>query len=79
MLTTRVFESKKQSFALGSHTMTFETGKYAQKADGAVTVSLDDNVMLATAVMDMDPKPDLDFFPLTVDWRESFSATGRIG
>lgn len=56
----------------------FESGFLANLADGAVTVRWGDNVLLATAVMSRSTKPDLDFFPLTVEYQEKFYASGKI-
>lgn len=61
------------------HKISIKTGKLAPQADGAITVSMDDNVFLVTAVMKKDADPNKDFLPLTVDFRESYSAVGKIG
>ncbi|MCX6353117.1 MAG: polyribonucleotide nucleotidyltransferase [Bacteroidetes bacterium] len=55
-----------------------ETGKLAKMANGAVTVRLDDTILLATVVANKVPKPGVDFMPLTVDYQESFASTGRF-
>lgn len=55
-----------------------ETGRLARQADGAVTVRMGDCILLATAVAGKEPKEGQDFFPLIVDYRESFAAAGRI-
>ena len=62
----------------GGKRLTFETGRLAKQASGSVVVSQGDNVVLATAVAAPDPKEGLDFFPLTVDYREYTYAGGRI-
>lgn len=54
------------------------TGKMAKQADGAVTVQHRDTVVLVTAVSSSILKEDIDFFPLTVDYREKTSAAGKI-
>lgn len=56
----------------------FETGRIARQADGAVVIRHRDTVLLATAVAAAEPKPGVDFFPLTVEYRERLSAAGRI-
>ena len=61
------------------HKISIQTGKLAGQADGAVEISFDDNVFLVTAVMNKNPDPNKDFLPLTVDFRESYSAAGKIG
>src|SRR6201993_2081558 len=62
----------------GGKTLTFETGKIAKQAHGAAVVRVGDNVVLATAVSNPDPREGIDFFPLTVDYREYTYAGGRI-
>jgi len=68
----------KKSFNYGAHTVTLETGEIARQAGGAVLVSMDDTVVLATVVAQPTPKPGQDFFPLTVDYIEKVYAAGRI-
>src|SRR2546425_6274652 len=62
----------------GGKQLTFETGKLAKQAHGSAVVRLHDNVVLATAVSNADPREGIDFFPLTVDYREYTYAGGRI-
>ncbi|MBN1767851.1 MAG: polyribonucleotide nucleotidyltransferase [Prolixibacteraceae bacterium] len=59
-------------------TITIETGKLAKQADGAVVVKSGDTMLLATVVSAKDANPDVDFMPLSVDYREKFSAAGRF-
>jgi polyribonucleotide nucleotidyltransferase len=61
----------------GKH-ISFETGVLAKQAHGAVVVRFADNVVLATAVANPEPREGIDFFPLTVDYREYTYAGGRI-
>ncbi|HEY4382043.1 MAG TPA: polyribonucleotide nucleotidyltransferase [Acidobacteriaceae bacterium] len=61
----------------GKH-ITFETGRVAKQASGAALTSSGDNVVLATAVASPEPKEGIDFFPLTVEYRENTYAGGRI-
>jgi len=68
----------KKSFAYGDHTVTIETAEIARQAGGAVMVTMDDTVVLATVVGALNPKPGQDFFPLTVDYQERSYAAGRI-
>ncbi|MCX9156955.1 polyribonucleotide nucleotidyltransferase [Niveibacterium sp. 24ML] len=68
----------KKTFTYGSQTVTLETGEIARQAHGAVMVSMDDTVVLATVCAAKNPKPGQDFFPLTVDYMEKFYAAGRI-
>src|SRR5699024_5586429 len=65
-------------FPYGQHTVTMETGVIARQASGAVMVSVDDTVVLATVVGAKNAKPGQDFFPLTVDYVEKTYAAGRI-
>ncbi len=62
----------------GGKTLTFETGRLAKQAHGAVVVRTGDSVVLTTAVSAPDPREGIDFFPLTVDYREYTYAGGRI-
>ncbi len=62
----------------GGKRLTFETGRIAKQASGAALVTEGDSVVLATAVASPDPKEGIDFFPLTVDYREYAYAGGRI-
>ena len=67
----------KVEMQLGSEKLSIETGKVAKQADGAVWVQYGGTVVLVTVVAD-DSEHDLDFFPLTVDYRERAYAGGRI-
>ena len=62
----------------GGKRLIFETGRMAKQASGAALVPQGDNVVLATAVASPDPREGIDFFPLTVDYREYTYAGGRI-
>ncbi len=59
-------------------TIILETGKLAKQADGAVVVRMEDTMLLATVVAAREAKEDVDFMPLSVDYREKFSASGRF-
>lgn len=59
-------------------TITIETGKLAKQADGAVVVRMGNTMLMATAVSAPEAKDGVDFMPLTVDYREKYSATGRF-
>jgi polyribonucleotide nucleotidyltransferase len=69
---------KKIEVDVRGKTLTFETGKMAKQADGAVVAQYGDTVVLATAVADRKPKLGLDFFPLTVDYQEKAYSAGKI-
>jgi polyribonucleotide nucleotidyltransferase len=68
----------KKSFQYGDCTVTIETGELARQADGAVLVSMNDTVVLVTAVGMKKAAPGRDFFPLTVNYQEKTYAAGRI-
>jgi polyribonucleotide nucleotidyltransferase len=69
--------SKKFDIGQG-RIVTIETGRLARQADGAVTVSMGNCMILATVVANREPKEGQSFFPLTVDYQEKFAAAGRI-
>lgn len=72
-------EGIKQTIDLGDgKPITIETGVLAKQADGAVTVRMGDTVMLATVVSTKEAREGIDFLPLTVEYREKFSSTGRF-
>jgi polyribonucleotide nucleotidyltransferase len=62
----------------GGKRLQFETGRMAKQASGAAVVTSGDTVVLVTAVASPDPREGIDFFPLTVDYREYAYAGGRI-
>jgi polyribonucleotide nucleotidyltransferase len=69
--------SVKKIFRYGDHTVTLETGVIARQATGAVLVTMDDTVVLVTAV-GKDGGEERDFFPLTVNYQERTYAAGRV-
>jgi polyribonucleotide nucleotidyltransferase len=73
-----MFNKVTKTFQYGDHTVTLETGEIARQASGAVLVSVEDTVVLATVVARKDAKPGQDFFPLTVDYIEKTYAAGKI-
>src|SRR5262245_44787825 len=66
------------SVTIGGREISFETGKLAKQADGAVVVRSGDTMVLATAQGRMEPREGADFFPLTVDVEERMYAAGKI-
>src|SRR5246127_4711616 len=62
----------------GGKRLVFETGRMAKQASGAALVSTGETVVLATAVAAPEQREGIDFFPLTVDYREYTYAGGRI-
>jgi polyribonucleotide nucleotidyltransferase len=70
--------SERVTIQLGSQQIHIETGKLAKQADGAVTVTLGETIVLVAAVAATKPRPGQEFFPLTVDYREKAAAAGRF-
>src|SRR5918912_1556104 len=68
----------KESIKLGERELTVETGKLAKQADGSVVVRYGDTMLLVAAVSASTAREGVDFFPLTVEYRESNYAAGRI-
>ncbi|MBI9045729.1 MAG: polyribonucleotide nucleotidyltransferase [Anaerolineaceae bacterium] len=71
-------QAKTTTAQVGPHSISFETGKLAMQAGGAVTVRLGDAVIFATATMSDKQREGLDFLPLSVDYEERMYAGGRI-
>src|SRR5215203_991233 len=68
----------KEAIKLGANELIVETGKVAKQADGSVVIRYGDTMLLVTAVSMRTAKEGLDFFPLTVEYRESSYSAGRI-
>ena len=68
----------KEAIKLGGKDLTVETGKIAKQADGAIVIRYGDTMLLVTAVSSKSPREGLNFFPLTVEYREPNYAAGRI-
>jgi polyribonucleotide nucleotidyltransferase len=68
----------RKSIITGGKEISIETGKLAKQADGSVVLRMGDTMILATVVAAKEAKEGTDFLPLTVDYREKFSAGGRI-
>jgi len=69
----------RKTFDIGDgRQVTIETGRLARQADGAVTVTAGNSILLATVVANREPKEGQDFFPLSVDYQEKFASAGRI-
>ncbi len=73
-----MFSEFKKEMNLGGRKLTFETGKIARQADGAVMITYGETKVLCTAVGAKKPRADLDFFPLTVNYQEKTFAAGKI-
>ena len=69
----------RKTFDIGDgRQVTIETGRLARQADGTVTVSMGNCMILATVVANKEPKEGQSFFPLSVDYQEKFASAGRI-
>jgi polyribonucleotide nucleotidyltransferase len=68
----------KREVEINGTPLSFETGKYAKQADGAVIVRMGESVVLVTACASPNPREGIDFLPLTVDYKEYTYASGRI-
>src|SRR5918995_3015340 len=77
---TEMSEKKylKESIKLGDKELTVETGRLAKQADGSVVIRYGDTMLLVAAVGAPTAREGVDFFPLTVEYRESNYAAGRI-
>ncbi len=68
-----------KSFDLGDgRTVTIETGRLAKQADGAVVVKMGNTMLLAAVVSAQEAKEDVDFLPLTVEYREKYASMGKF-
>jgi polyribonucleotide nucleotidyltransferase len=68
----------RKSIELGGLKLELETGRVAKQADGACWLTYGDTVVMATVVANLEAENDLDFLPLSVDYREKLYAVGRI-
>ncbi len=68
----------KKSIKLGNHELSIETGKIAKQANGSVIVNYADTTLLVTATCSKQASENRSFFPLSVEYREKFYASGRI-
>lgn len=69
---------RKSIFLPDGREIVIETGKLAKQADGAVTVTMGNTMLLATVCAAKDANPGVDFMPLQVEYKEKFSAIGRF-
>src|SRR5574344_1109206 len=70
--------SKKTQFEIGGKTVEVETGKYANTANGSITLRCGDTMLFVHATVSKEPRVGIDFFPLLIDYEERMSAIGRI-
>ncbi|OSQ50247.1 polyribonucleotide nucleotidyltransferase [Thalassospira alkalitolerans] len=73
-----MFNIVRKEMQWGNAKLVLETGKVARQADGAVMVTYGETVVLCTAVGAKSPRPDIDFFPMTVNYQEKAFAAGKI-
>ena len=73
-----MFNVVRKEMQWGNAKLVLETGKIARQADGVVKVTYGETVVLCTAVGAKQPRPDVDFFPLTVNYQEKAFAAGKI-
>ena len=74
-----MYKAVSKTIDLGDgRTINIETGKLAKQADGSVVVKMGDTMLLATVVSATEAAENVDFMPLSVDYREKYSAAGRF-
>lgn len=71
-------DSKKTQFEIGGKTVVVETGKYANTANGSITLRCGDTMLFVHATVSKEPRVGIDFFPLLIDYEERMSSIGRI-
>jgi len=73
-----MFKVFKKEIDFGGKKIILETGKVARQADGAIIATCGETVVLATAVGAKKVNPDVDYFPLSVNYQEKYYAAGKI-
>ena len=73
-----MFKIVKKEVDIGGKKISLETGKIARQADGAIVAQCGETVVLATAVGAKKVNPDVDYFPLSVNYQEKYYAAGKI-
>lgn len=71
-------EGIKQTIQTGRDTIIIETGRLAKQADGAAVITCGNTMLLATVVAAKEAKDDVDFLPLSIDYKEKYAATGKF-
>ena len=79
MVVRKQFELARQSMTWQGREISLEKGKLAVQADASIRMQMGENVLLYSTVMEKNPREGMDFLPLMIDMRESYSAAGRIG
>ena len=70
-------DTKQVTVALGDKSITFETGLLARQAGGSVTVTQGETILFSAATMASTVREGIDYFPLQVEYREKFYASGQ--
>jgi len=73
-----MFNVTTKTMQWGEETLTLETGKIARQADGSVIATLGETSVMANVTFAKEPKPGMDFFPLTVHYQEKYYAAGKV-
>ena len=73
-----MFKVNKKEIELNGKKISLETGKIARQADGAIIAKCGETVVLATVVGEKKINPDMDYFPLSVNYQEKYYAGGKI-
>ncbi len=73
-----MFKISRQEVEIGGKKIILETGKIARQADGAIMATCGETVVIATAVGAKKVNPDVDYFPLQVNYQEKYYAAGKI-
>ena len=73
-----MFKVVKKEIEISGKKITLETGKIARQADGAIVAQCGETVGLATVVGAKNVNPDMDYFPLSVNYQEKYYAAGKI-
>src|SRR3954463_508200 len=78
MKDNHMFDIQREELIWAGRKLVLETGKMARQADGAVVATYGETTVLATVVSTKEPKPGIDFLPLTVNYQEKTFAAGKI-
>ena len=73
-----MFKLVKKEIEVAGKKISLETGKIARQADGSIIAQCGETVVLATAVGAKKVNPDVDYFPLSVNYQEKYYAAGKI-
>jgi len=77
-MTTKLYQKNEVTFPYGTAELIIETGRLAKQADGAVLISSGATQVLVTVCSAREMAPEADFFPLLVDYKEKFYASGKF-